>query len=163
MQSISHLSFLHTFCRAFLRRIQAALSAHPLKIGHMFIWTYLLGTVHTTNSWCVYYFSWNTLYIPSPSLKEQPLRERKKSSNVNNEHLHMAGHCWENPQLKTFSPIIVHPNTVGYCLNLLAPELFFFNFSTPVYKMWIIQEPNKLELWNKLHFKEKKTESTHHV
>ena len=25
--------------------------------------------------------------------------------------------------------------------------------------MWIIQEPNKLELWNKLHFEEKKTES----
>ena len=25
--------------------------------------------------------------------------------------------------------------------------------------MWIIQEPNTLELWNKLHFEEKKTES----
>ena len=25
-----------------------------------------------------------------------------------------------------------------------------------VYKMWIIQEPNMLELWNKLHFEEKK-------
>ena len=30
--------------------------------------------------------------------------------------------------------------------NLLAPELFFFNFSTPVYKMLIIREPNTLEL-----------------
>ena len=39
---------------------------------------------------------------------------------------------------------------------------YFFNFSTPVYKMWIIQEPNKLELWNKLHYKEKKTESINH-
>ena len=29
----------------------------------------------------------------------------------------------------------------------------------PVYKMWIIQEPNMLELWNKLHFEEKKMES----
>ena len=26
----------------------------------------------------------------------------------------------------------------------------------PVYKMWIIQEPNTLELWNKLHFEGKK-------
>ena len=34
---------------------------------------------------------------------------------------------------------------------------YFFNFSTPVYKMWITQEPNKLELWNKLHFEEEKT------
>jgi len=50
-----------------------------------------------------------------------------------------------------------------YVFNLLAPELFFFNFSTPVYKMWIIQETKKLELWNKLHFEEEKTESIYHV
>ena len=43
--------------------------------------------------------------------------------------------------------------------NLLAPELFFFILAHPVYKMWIIQEPNKLELWNKLRFEEEKTES----
>jgi hypothetical protein len=41
-------------------------------------------------------------------------------------------------------------------INLLAPEIFFLILAHPVYKMWIIQEPNKLELWNKLHFKEKK-------
>ena len=50
-------------------------------------------------------------------------------------------------------------------LNLLAPELlFFFLISAhPVYKMWIIQEPNNLALWNKLHFEEEKTESIEHV
>jgi hypothetical protein len=48
-------------------------------------------------------------------------------------------------------------------INLLAPELFFFNFSTPAHKMWIIQEPNTLEIWNKLYFEEKKTESIYHV
>ena len=48
-------------------------------------------------------------------------------------------------------------------LNLLAPELFFLILAHTVYKMWIIQEPNKLELWNKLHFKEKKTESINHI
>jgi len=48
-------------------------------------------------------------------------------------------------------------------VNLLAPELFFSILAHPVYKMWIIQEPNTLELWNKLHFQEKKTESIHHV
>ena len=41
-------------------------------------------------------------------------------------------------------------------LNLLALELFFLILAHSVYKMWIIQGPNKLELWNKLHFKEKK-------
>jgi len=41
--------------------------------------------------------------------------------------------------------------------NLLAPEFFFFLIlAHPVYKMWIIQEPNTLELWNKLHFEVKK-------
>jgi len=29
-------------------------------------------------------------------------------------------------------------------INLLTPELFFLNFNTSVYKMWIIQEPNTL-------------------
>ena len=47
--------------------------------------------------------------------------------------------------------------------NLLAPELFFLILAHPVYKMWIIQELNKLELWNKLHFEEKETEIIYHV
>jgi len=44
-------------------------------------------------------------------------------------------------------------NTIALCtwaeregVNLLAPELFFLNLAHPVYKMWIIQEPNTLEL-----------------
>ena len=40
---------------------------------------------------------------------------------------------------------------------------FFLILAHPVYKMWIKQEPNKLELWNKLHFEEKETESIYHV
>jgi len=48
-------------------------------------------------------------------------------------------------------------------VNLLAPELFFLILAHPVYKMWKIQEPNTLELWNKLHFEDKKTESMYHV
>jgi len=44
----------------------------------------------------------------------------------------------------------------SFQFNLLAPELFFYILAHPVYKMWIKQEPNMLELWNKLHFEEKK-------
>ena len=33
---------------------------------------------------------------------------------------------------------------------------FFLILAHPVYKMWIIQEPNTLELWNKLHLEEEK-------
>jgi len=35
-------------------------------------------------------------------------------------------------------------------------RIIFLILAHSIYKMWIIQEPNKLELWNKLHFKEKK-------
>jgi len=41
-------------------------------------------------------------------------------------------------------------------INLLAPELFFYILAHSAYKMWIIQEPNMLELWNKLPFEEEK-------
>ena len=41
--------------------------------------------------------------------------------------------------------------------------IIFLILAHPVYKMWLIQEPNTLELWKKLYFEEKKTESIHHV
>ena len=48
-------------------------------------------------------------------------------------------------------------------INLLALELFLLILAHSVYKTWIIQEPNKLDLWNKLHFEEEKTESIYYV
>jgi len=41
--------------------------------------------------------------------------------------------------------------------------IFFLILAHPVYKMWIIQEPNILDLWNKLHFEEEKTDSIYRV
>ena len=48
-------------------------------------------------------------------------------------------------------------------INLLASELFFLILAHPVYKMRIKQEPNTLELWNKLHFEVEKTDSIYRV
>ena len=48
-------------------------------------------------------------------------------------------------------------------LTLWRRNYFSLILAHPVYKMWIIQEPNKLALWNKLHFEEKKGESIEHV
>jgi hypothetical protein len=48
-------------------------------------------------------------------------------------------------------------------INLLEPKLIFLILAHPVYKMWIIQEPNTLELWNKPNYEEEKAESIYHV
>jgi hypothetical protein len=40
---------------------------------------------------------------------------------------------------------------------------FLLNFSAPVFKIWIIQQPNKVALWNYRHFEERKTEIMHLV
>ena len=42
-------------------------------------------------------------------------------------------------------------------LTIWCQNFFFLIVAHPVYKMWIIQEPNTLELWNKLYFEEEKT------
>jgi len=56
-------------------------------------------------------------------------------------------------------------DTLKICnFNLLAAELLFFLIlAHPVHKIWIKQETNMLELWNKLHFEEKETESIYRV
>jgi len=43
------LSFV-PFVRLLMRNFQTAVSPHPLKIGHMFIRTYLLGIVNNPTS-----------------------------------------------------------------------------------------------------------------
>ena len=48
-------------------------------------------------------------------------------------------------------------------INLSATDFFFQILAHPVYKMWVIQKPNKVALWNKRHFEEKKMEIIQHV
>jgi len=60
--------------------------------------------------------------------------------------------------------VVTHKNDViSKGLVTFGAGIIFLIIAHPVYKMWIIQEPNMLELWNKLHFEEEKTESIHHV
>ena len=54
-------------------------------------------------------------------------------------------------------------NFLTFQLTFWSRNCFFLILAHPVYKMWILQEPNKLELWNKLHFEENKTERIYHV
>ena len=48
-------------------------------------------------------------------------------------------------------------------LNLLVTDFFFQFLAHPVFKMWVIQKANKVALWNKRHFEEKKMEIIQHV
>ena len=48
-------------------------------------------------------------------------------------------------------------------VNLLATDFFFQILAHPVFKMWVIQKPNKVALWNKRHFEEEKMEIVQHV
>jgi hypothetical protein len=47
--------------------------------------------------------------------------------------------------------------------NLLATDFFFQILAHPVFKMWVIQKPNKVALWNKRHFEGEKMEIIQHV
>ena len=67
-----------------------------------------------------------------------------------------------NKLFHTVSAYLQQESVQTRLFNLLAPE-FILILAHPVYKMWIIHEPNTLELWNKLHFEEKKMESIYHV
>jgi len=69
--------------------------------------------------------------------------------------------CLHSDHMDMTHPFQIHSN-VGL-LAFWRRNYFFLILAHPVYKMWIIQEPNMLDLWNKLHFKEEKMESIYHV
>ena len=48
-------------------------------------------------------------------------------------------------------------------INLLATDFSFQILAHPVFKMWVIQKPNKVALWNKRHFEGEKMEIIQHV
>ena len=49
-----------------------------------------------------------------------------------------------------------------FCLTFWRQN-YFLILAHPVYKMWKLQEPNRLDLWKKLHFEEEKKEIMYHV
>ena len=66
-------------------------------------------------------------------------------------------HCWNLEDNWAMVRIFVA------VLTFWHRNYFFLILAHPVYKMWIIQEPNTLELWNKLHFEVEKTEIIYHI
>ena len=73
---------------------------------------------------------------------------------------------WELSSLPCYMwhPNVAERNSVSHDATTCVPRhdwpsgagIIFLILAHPVYKTWIMQEPNTLELWNKLHFEEKK-------
>jgi hypothetical protein len=53
--------------------------------------------------------------------------------------------------------------TTGFYLTFWRRTFFFQILAHSVFKMLVIQKPNKVALWNKRHFEEKKMEIIQHV
>ena len=70
---------------------------------------------------------------------------------------------WESHRGHVRGPTVVpsqYTTELSYMRPLrcqpFGPGIIFLVLAQPVYKMRIIQEPNTIELWNKLHFEEEK-------
>ena len=77
-----------------------------------------------------------------------------------------ASTCFEHmcsKHVEAWSKLIIKFSASSWLTLWRRDYFFFLILAHPVYKMWIVQEPNKLALWNKLHFEEEKTESVEHV
>jgi hypothetical protein len=72
------------------------------------------------------------------------------------KHNKISNHKYNNTS-------IYRPTQLITFFNPFSPELFLKILAHPVFKMWIIQEPNKVELWNRRHFEERKPEIMQHV
>ena len=53
--------------------------------------------------------------------------------------------------------------TLGTMLTFWRRTFFFQILAHPVFKLWVIQKPNKVALWNKRHFEGEKMEVIQHV
>ena len=117
-----------------------------------------ISTVHNFPS-CFFKIIFNIILPFMPRLSKQPFpfRFSKEKTSIS-----LPSNANEIPR-PSLSPWKIRIAAATFKVNFLAPELFFLILAHPVYKMLIIQETNTLELWNKLHFEEEKTESIYHV
>ena len=105
-------------------------------------------------------------YLPHPPRPDSGIRttpqKRSKQEPVTKERIFTVTSCGEYVLGHTTSlcGLLVRQNTMFPTDHLLNPltfwrqNFFFLILAQPIYKMWIIQEPNTLELWKKLNFEE---------
>jgi hypothetical protein len=136
---------LNTICAAFTPQA-------PIARCRPFCHTCTIRTTYTT--------------YPTQPMCRRPkiLQERVPAPNTASQRLRLPQH----PNFYAFhhrhdtSQRSMYSAGNKHHLNFGA-GIFFQMLAHPVFKMWIIQEPNKVALWNKRQFEGEKTEITQHV
>ena len=79
-------------------------------------------------------------------------------SNTSHTHTHTHNFSYILPDyaVAKLSPRLFSLSYLLMTIKLLATDFFFQISAHPVFKMWVVQKPNKVALWNKRHFEEKK-------
>jgi hypothetical protein len=124
-------------------------------------WKRFVGKKTTVPCWtarlrkCMLRACWTRLRISEGlEIGYQILRQRRKvceysfwQCRVPEEgQLNSRNACYHSGQNFYFPFFLFKP------LTFWRRNYFFLILAHPVYKMWIIQEPNSLKLWNKRHF-----------
>jgi hypothetical protein len=113
--------------------------------------------VHPTRCNCITLdFIWRSLHVSG--IHRAHHREYSAASAV----IHITYERWIVECMVASAFKAVQNGLFWTALTLTLPNLFL-NFSTSICKMWIIHEPKNVELWNKRHFEEKRTENVQHV
>ena len=64
--------------------------------------------------------------------------------------------CWAQPDFFCMEHLV-------FTYLTFWRRISFQILAHPVFKMWVIQKPNKVALWNKRHFEENKMDIIQHV
>ena len=83
-----------------------------------------------------------------------PIHTYHVSKSIKLTQTFLDGRMWCHDHSKHYCLILFHLSHKQKVKRILTlwRRNFLLNFSTPVFKMWIIQEPKKVALWNKRHF-----------
>ena len=110
-----------------------------------------------------YVLSWDRMFFPTT--RNAPLTLQNwfwdpalwlKAIPATHTHTHNFSYILPDYAVAKLSPRLFSLSYLLMTIKLLATDFFFQISAHPVFKMWVVQKPNKVALWNKRHFEEKK-------
>ena len=108
----------------------------------------------------------------SKLITAQQAKEIRVYESINMKLYKCIAEIWYNKtcKLRHLTPRYIHIAINTLCVSCWTAYIltfwrrnFFQILAHPVFKMWVIQKPNKVALWNKRHFEEEQMEIIQHV